>query len=215
MDHSPCRYSRSKIAIIVAVATLGTVLAEATPACSVNYPLVTPLGWEKSMRDVSASTASTLQSRNAADVFPHGIVGTWRVTFVSDGSAYPGPIPAGAIVDFGTVQWHTDGTEFMISGGRPPSSGDVCMGVWQQTGPSTYELKHLALAYVSSDTLPPIGPASPAVFLGPAIIHEIVTLDQTRMKYTGTFTIDQYATDEETLLEHVGGTLTATRFTVE
>ena len=65
------------------------------------------------------------------------IVGMWRFTFVSDGNAYPAHIPFGVQVDFGTQQWHDDGTEFIISGGRAPSSGDVCMGVWEKTGPRT------------------------------------------------------------------------------
>jgi hypothetical protein len=144
-----------------------------------------------------------------------GIVGLWRATFVSDGTAYPAPIPYGAVVDFGTVQWHSDGTELMVSGGRPPSSGDVCMGVWQQTGPRTYKLKHIALGWISSDTAPPLGPISPAVFVGPAIIRALVTLSPSHNSYEGSFTIDQYAADETTLLEHIGGKLSATRVTVD
>ena len=115
------------------------------------------------------------------------------------------------MVDFGTAQWHSDGTEFLISGGRPPSSGDVCMGAWEQTGPSTYRLKHIALAWASSDSTPS---ATPAVFIGPAIIRETVTLSHSRNSYEGSFTIDQYARDEVTLLEHVSGKVTATRFTL-
>lgn len=133
----------------------------------------------------------------------------------SDGSAHPVPIPPGAVVDFGTVQLHSDGTELMVSGGRAPSTGDVCMGTWQQTGAHSYEVKHIALAWISSDTPPPVGPASPAMFLGPAIIHESITLDHTRNSYTGTFTLDQYGSDETTLLEHIGGTITGTRFSVD
>jgi hypothetical protein len=53
------------------------------------------------------------------------------------------------------------------------------------------------------------------MYLGPAIFHESLMLDRTRNSYTGTFTIDQYGADETTLLEHVGGTITGTRFTVD
>jgi hypothetical protein len=144
-----------------------------------------------------------------------GIVGLWKVTFVSDGTAYPAPIPFGAIVDFGTAQWNSDGTEIMVSGGRPPSSGDVCMGVWRSTGRNTYMLKHVALAWVSSDTPPPLGPVSPAAFVGPAIIREAITLDRSRNAFEGTFTIDQYAKDETTLLQHIGGKISGTRITVD
>jgi hypothetical protein len=144
-----------------------------------------------------------------------GIVGMWRVTTVSDGTAYPVAIPFGALIDFGTQQWHSDGTEFLISGARAPSTGDVCMGVWEQTGPRTFKLKHIALAYNSSDTAPPVGPVSPAAFVGPAIIRQTVTLSRSGDSFEGSFTLDQYAKDEITLLEHVGGTVTGTRFKVD
>jgi hypothetical protein len=145
-----------------------------------------------------------------------GIVGLWMVSFVSDGIP-PNPVPAGATVDFGTVQWHDDGTELMISGARPPSEGDVCMGVWQQTGPFSYQLKHLALAWVSEDTPPSMGGPGPshAQFLGPAIISEAVTLNKSRASYQGPFTIDQYNADQSQLLVHISGTVTGTRVTVD
>jgi hypothetical protein len=145
-----------------------------------------------------------------------GIVGMWRVTLVSDGTAYPAPIPFGALVDFGTQQWHSDGTEFLISGGRAPSTGDVCMGVWEPMGRRTYKLKHLALAYASSDTPPTQGgPVVPAAYIGPGIIGETVTLSGSGKTFEGTFTIDQYARDEVTLLQHIAGKIVGTRFTVD
>lgn len=150
--------------------------------------------------------------RDLRDFGDEGIVGTWRFTFVSDGAAYPHSIPYGAVVDFGTVQWHGDGTEFMISAGRPPSSGDVCMGSWEQTGRSTYKLKHIALAWVSPDSVPP---STPSAYLGPAIIREVVTLNRARNAYEGTFTLDQYAKDEVTLLQHISGKVVGTRFSVD
>ena len=147
--------------------------------------------------------------------FGDSVVGLWKVTFTSDGTAYPGPIPAGVETDFGTAQWHPDGTEFMISGGRAPSTGDVCMGAWKRTGARTFKLNHLALAWASSDSAPPIGPVSPAVFLGPAVFTEIVTLNVAGNSYEGPFTIDQYAADGTTLLEHIAGTVKGTRMTAD
>ncbi len=144
------------------------------------------------------------------------VVGMWRVTLISDGTAYPGIIPAGVVADFGTQQWHSDGTEFLISGGRAPSTGDVCMGVWEQIGNRTYKLKHIALAYASSDTPPSQhGPVVPAAYVGPGIIREVVTVSPSGKTFEGTFTIDQYARDEVTLLQHVAGRITGTRFTVD
>ncbi len=143
------------------------------------------------------------------------IVGLWKVTFTSDGSAYPAAILAGVETDFGTVQWHSDGTEFMISGGRAPSTGDVCRGVWKQTGPRTGKLNHLALAWASQDTPSPPGPLTPAAFLGPGVVLEAITLSQDGNSYSGPFAIDQYAADGTTLIEHIGGTVTGTRMTVD
>jgi hypothetical protein len=144
------------------------------------------------------------------------IVGMWRITLVSDGTAYPAHIPFGAVVDFGTQQWHSDGTEFLISGGRAPSTGDVCMGVWEQAGHRTYRLKHIALAYASSDTPPSQGgPVVPAAYVGPGIIREVVTVSASGKTFEGTFTIDQYAKDEVTLLQHIAGKVVGIRVTVD
>jgi len=163
----------------------------------------------------SARSPQNWHSSGGGQGFGESVVGLWRVTFTSDGTAYPGPIPTGVETDFGTVQWHPDGTEFMISGGRAPSTGDVCMGVWKQTGARTYKLNHLALAWASGDSAPPAGPVSPAVFLGPSFFTESITLSASGNSYEGPFTIDQYAADGTTLLEHIGGTVKGTRMTTD
>jgi len=198
---------------------------QASAGCS-NLGVMPSNGWRdlatETSGDFSGATLSAALYRPGSerliavsdneDRHGGGIVGMWRFNFVSDGNAYPIPIPYGAPVDFGTQQWHSDGTEFIISGGRAPSSGDVCMGVWEQTGPRTYRMKHVALAYLSSDSTPA---ASPATFLGPAIMHEKVVLSASGKTFEGTFTIDQYAKDETTLIEHISGKVTATRFTLD
>lgn len=131
------------------------------------------------------------------------IVGFWNVTFTSDGTSYPTNFAVGFELDFGTVQWHDDGTEIMVSGGRDPSTGDVCMGVWKRSGVRTFKLNHLGLAWAGG------------AFLGPAVFHETVTLDRSGNTYEGPFTIDQYASDGVTLLEHLGGTVKGTRITAD
>lgn len=191
-------------AAALALGLLGAGFAElAAAGCGTyNGPAPLPPHWPHSPAD----------AENGAKPHPggNGIVGMWKETMVSDGTAYPGVVPNGMTIDFGTTQWHSDGTEFLISGGRAPSTGDVCMGVWEQVGPNTFSLKHVALPYNSSDSNPPV---VPAVFVGPSIIKENVTVSRSGNSYEGTFTIDQYATDETTLLEHIGGTVTGIRFT--
>lgn len=135
------------------------------------------------------------------DPHPVPIVGMWKFTFTSEGSK---GIPDGTTVDAGYVTWHSDGTELMNSG-RAPITGSFCMGVWKALSPSTYKLNHVALAWDNTGT----------VLVGPARIRETVTVSHKGDSYTGTFTLDQYATDETTVLAHVQGTVTGTRVTVD
>ncbi len=213
-----------KCALVLGAGTLGAMISSpALAGCGLSYPLGTlqtrlEMPAREEARLIPAvyrpGLGGFIRVDSLTDTPNNGIAGLYEVTFVSDGIP-PNPVPAGVVTDFGTVQWHADGTEIMISGGRPPSTGDVCMGAWEQTGPHTYKLKHLALAWVSSDTPPSMGGPgpSPAQFLGSAVIREVVTLSKSRDSYSGTFTIDQYNADGSTLLVHLSGTITGTRVT--
>jgi len=117
------------------------------------------------------------------DLFGPSIVGLWKVEFVAEGNTL---IPDGVLVDFGTAMWNEDGTEAMVSGGRQPATGDVCMGAWVQTGRGSFRLSHIALAYGPDST----GKIS---YLGPASIIENVVLDPSGNTFTGHFTTTQYA----------------------
>jgi len=80
------------------------------------------------------------------------IVGFWRAKFISEGSS---GIPDGTLVDNPFVEWHSDGTEMMNST-RAPVTQSFCMGVWQKTGKSSYELNHFALSFDTSNNF--VGP---------------------------------------------------------
>ena len=127
-----------------------------------------------------------------------GIVGMWKVQFVSEGT---NGIPDGTMIDSAYAQWHSDGTEIMNSG-RPPITSSFCLGVWKKTGESTYKLNHFALSWDPSGT----------VFVGPANIRENVTLNAQGNSFSGTFTIDQFDTNGNTLA-HIVGKITAQRVT--
>jgi hypothetical protein len=206
--------------LLLGLSAAGSLMAGQAMAGCGGYRLLgaVPVKWEVSVPPVGRLMPAVWRPdaggfMRVADRAPLGanIVGTWRFTWTSDGTAYPAPIPLGAVVDFGTQQWHDDGTELIISGGRPPGSGDTCMGSWQQTGPSTYRFRHIGLAWANSDSVPP---STPAMYIGPAIIQATVTLNRAGNAYEGNFTLDQYAKDEVTLLEHIAGSVTATRFGV-
>lgn len=127
------------------------------------------------------------------------IVGFWKVKFVSEGNS---GIPDDTVIDNAFVQWHSDGTEIMNSS-RPPATGNFCLGAWQKSGASRYDLNHFALSSDPGGNL-----------IGPAQIREQITLDRSGDKYEGTFTIDQFDLLGNPLA-HVGGRITATRITVD
>ena len=134
------------------------------------------------------------------------IVGMWHVTFTAQGNEI-GP-PDGTPIDNALVTWHSDGTELMNSA-RPPQDGDFCMGVWKQTGKSTYTLNHFA--WFANDTAnAPGGIGNPT---GPTRILEEVTLSPDGNQYTGKFTLDAYDTSG-VLVAHIVGVIAATRITL-
>lgn len=129
-------------------------------------------------------------------------VGMWNFQFLSQGNP---PIPDGAAIDFGYVQWHSDGTEIMNSGGHAANTGNFCMGVWVRTGMFTYEVNHFALSYDGTS----------GALVNKINIREQVTLDPSGNQYTGTFTIDVYNATATQMVDHVAGTIAATRVTVD
>jgi len=205
-------------------AFLLTASGVATAGCGLYVPSGNaPVGFTVSPTSVAAQMTPAVYSPSQAagqflrvsdsdDWGNSGLVGMWNVTFTSDGTAYPAAIPYGVVFDFGTIQYHSDGTEFEISGGRAPSTGDVCMGIWRQTGERTYQVKHIGLSWLSSDSTPP---SPTAKFLGPGKFAETIQLNRKGDRFTGTIIIDQYAADGVTLLEHISGTMAGVRFTFD
>jgi hypothetical protein len=133
-------------------------------------------------------------------------VGMWSIQFISQGNIGHNPsIPDGAQIDFGYTQWHADGTEFLNSGTRPPSTQNFCMGVWEQTGFVNYQLNHFALSY----------DATTGVLNGKVKIGQVITLSLDGNTMTGTFTIDVFDPINAAQVDHLQGTIQATRITVQ
>ncbi len=158
---------------------------------------IEPQAWQGATQLQRASFALAANQEGSDD----RIVGFWKVKFVSEGNLGLG-IPDGAVIDNGFVQWHGDGTEIMNSS-RPPATGNFCLGVWEKSGPSSYELNHFALSSDSGGNL-----------IGPAQIREHLILNHKADQYVGTFTIDQYDVSGHHLA-HIAGRVTATRITVD
>ena len=138
------------------------------------------------------------------------IVGLWKFEMISKSTATnKNPMPDGTLIDFGTAAWHGDGTEFQTSGFRNPSDGNVCQGVWQQVGPSTFVLNHIALAWTSGS------------YTGPVNIRAEVTVDGPRNRYSGWFHTTVYLAsatpghefDQTNVLASITGNFTAVRVT--
>jgi hypothetical protein len=126
------------------------------------------------------------------------IVGMWKVTMTSMGNDRPPvSIPDNAQLDEGYQQWHDDGTEIMNSN-RDPATSNFCMGVWKQTGRSTFSLNHFALPWSPAD--PTTSPKTAAAAVGPVRIQMIVTVDPPGDTFKGNFILTPYGTDETTVL---------------
>ena len=132
------------------------------------------------------------------------IVGVWQ--FQSTGIA----------PDLGTQAWHADGTEFMYSLAPNPATGDVCQGVWQQVGPRTFTVNHVAMGW----SAPGADPSKGSPFLR-IHLHYVITLDPSGDKFHGTYKADIFLENESDPFNEDpvsnppiasgGGTVTATR----
>jgi hypothetical protein len=184
-----------------ASATCSIDLSSFKPHGGHTQESVLPTGLIPAVYHPDAAGGAHLISVNESEHFPPSIVGLWRFQF--------SPELGG---DFGTVIWHEDGTEIMISAARDPAAGDVCMGAWKQTGRYTYELNHIAMGHDG----PPGGPPSPT-FTNTVHLHEYIRLDHSGNSYSGTIHAVISAAnpadpfDESNVIAKVTGSITATR----
>jgi len=184
-----------------ASATCSIDLSSFKPHSGHTQQSVLPTGLIPAVFHPDAAGGAHLISVNDSEHFPPSIVGLWRFQF--------SPELGG---DFGTVIWHEDGTEIMISAARDPAAGDVCMGAWKQTGRYTYELNHIAMGHDG----PPGGPPSPT-FTNTVHLHEYIRLDHSGNSYSGTINAVISAAnpadpfDESNVIAKVTGSITATR----
>jgi len=128
------------------------------------------------------------QPEDVVPANPPTIVGLWDVQFFGGGQLL-----------FETYDmWHADGTEIEVDASNP-ILGNVCNGVYVQTGAITYRLTHPSWVFDANGNL-----------TNTVMIREVVTLDLNGQKYSGTFTVDYFDLNGK-LVEHDEGTLKATR----
>lgn len=127
-------------------------------------------------------------------VHPQGpaptIVGLWDMQAIVDGQ----------VVDEGFDQFHADGNE-VLNDTPPPATGNVCLGVYVQTGKRTFKLRHPSWLYDTTNT----------TVIGRITILSDITLDQSGNSYTGTFTLQIRDLTGAPIAPDVSGQLKADR----
>jgi hypothetical protein len=169
---------------LMGLAALGA--AAAAPAAWAGCgtpPNLAPADWTGSSAGLFTPVVNNGQS---------SIVGLWSIKMTVNGGPF----------DFGYAQWHSDGTEMMLSGGRIPATGDVCLGVWAQTGPFSYHLSHFGLSFTAA-----------GVPDGDDHIVEDVTIGQKGDSFTGSFSIDRTDPNTGAHVAHIAGSITGLRVT--
>ncbi|HEY6765911.1 MAG TPA: hypothetical protein VI386_14195 [Candidatus Sulfotelmatobacter sp.] len=143
----------------------------------------------------SAPRTTGISNQSSAASAPKtlsSIVGLWNVNFISGGQ----------VVDVAFDAWHSDGTE-ILNDYTDPIEGNVCLGVWKQTGPRAYKLTHPSWYFDTSGTLQ-----------GTIIIHETLLLGSDGNSFSGGAIEDVYDTEGKFLYE-LTADVSATRIKVD
>ena len=169
---------RAVVAALV-LSALSTVSASAACGTTANASPQSYKAATQSFQKMEAKLHSLQSARQAEDprATAPSIVGLWHTVFLVDpkgGYSTAGP----NVFDEGFDAWHADGTE-TLNDISPPPTGNVCIGVWTQTGPLTYVLKHPTWGY-DEDNINVVGVGT---------ITEQITLDPSGNSYSGTVTI--------------------------
>jgi hypothetical protein len=102
------------------------------------------------------------------------IVGLWHTVYTeSDGSVFNQTFK----------MWHSDGIEFE-NALLPPTGGNICYGVWRQTGHRTVKLHHIGVQWTPDGKI-----------AGTFTIDEEDTVAEDGKTYTGSFTFSTFGTD--------------------
>jgi hypothetical protein len=192
------RLAPALVALVLAVAAVPAAIAQ----CGMPSKLIKPSAFHPAIQG-SVPRAGSFNDNLESN---QSIVGMWHVFFTAqtmNGNAIPD-----TVIDNALSVWHSDHTEIMNSV-RPPQDGNFCLGVWQQTGKSTFYLNHFAwyANQFPNDTNNGIGDP-----VGPARFTEKVTVAPDGNHFTGTFTLTAYDTKGNVRIAFTGA-LSGTRIT--
>lgn len=133
----------------LSIAVLAASAIEAGAACMVpgaSKPSALGVAGKLARPGTAPALAAAAQNDNSNGGGP--IVGQWQVVM----TASPGT-PNEFIFDFGFQQFHADGTELMISGGVPPTIGNVCIGAWDRGAGGVIRLRHMTWNWAGNEVL--------------------------------------------------------------
>ena len=184
--------NRLPMIVALAVITLCTALAGEARATCFTTPVKTPFSTPKA----ELGAAAALPAIDDAGA-PSSFVGMWNTEFLLGN----GP----AQFDQAYQQFHTDGTENMLSKGLPPALGNICLGVWKPTGLRTIKLKHVAWNWDSDGG-----------FAGTFVMTVMLRLDRTGNRLGGTYVADSFEPNGDVIpAAHAEGIVRGSRITVD
>jgi hypothetical protein len=180
--------------LLAAITLSGALASEARAGC---FPNGFSGGLTGAQLPFDESSTGPAAAESATGASASSIVGLWRVAFL----AGDGP----AVAFEGFQQWHAGGTEVMVDNGVPPSLGNVCVGVWKQTGPRSFRLRHVTFNWDQNGQ-------STGTFQ--VVIR--IRLDRSGRTFTGSYVSDSFDLQGNPIPElHAEGRLRAARITVE
>jgi len=140
------RYRPSLIAGLTAIVFV-VAAGEASATCFA--PRTSSVGVQPG--SAFAPLAAAVGSSSASTQGSGPIVGLWRSLYTLDDTAI--------VYDETFQQFHADGTELMVSGGVPPTIGNVCVGVWERGSGGQISLRHVTWNWNGDEILgdPPTG----------------------------------------------------------
>jgi hypothetical protein len=194
----------------LSAAVIGMLLVPAASACALTEPpapLVIGQVLADAQNPLALATLSGLARdlSSASSATSPSIVGMWSFQLISQGNTTHNPsIPDGTQLNFGYNQFHSDETEILNAGARSPAQENFCLGVWQKTGRSTYQVNHFALNYN----------AATGALIGRILLVETLTLSPGGTAYSGTFAETVFDTMGNKT-DHLTGQVAAQRITVD
>jgi hypothetical protein len=196
----------SGLLFAAAGAKAGGCVASYKAGAASSIPFVSP------QEDTSANHQEGAEWSNK----PATIVGLWHLIYTatySTSGPLPVPVvPPGPPNSFQFLEsfktWHADGTEFE-NAFLPPAGGNICFGVWEDSGHDCVKLHHIGLMFAPDGSISFI-----------FTVDEKDTVAPNRKTYSGTFDFKLWPpvfseVDTGTPLQEIKGTTAGTRIAVD